>query len=248
MIKDTISSASKALDLDSSEGDVSFLLKLSHELKTPIHGISGISTYLNSNWDELDDETRRKCLEGISSASESLVKLVNTLLEKTSNKEQINFDFKEVDLIKTTESVVESCKNLYINKKNIKIQLETEISNCLSIADSFWYGQVLTNLISNSINYSDKGTITVIFTTKKINKINHCVISVRDEGIGIPDAELDTIFMPFNRGSRNNSYVQGNGLGLAICQEIIEAHGGIINASNNQDIGSIVTFSIPIKI
>lgn len=226
---------------------VSFLLKLSHELKTPIHGIGGISAYLSDNWEELDDTTRRKSVAAISSASENLAKLVDSLLDNTIDQEHINFEFVELDLVKVTESVVETCKNLHINKNDIHIKLENQVDQCLSKADPFWYGQLLTNLLSNSINYSTKGTIIVKFSTIEINGVHNCVVSVQDEGIGIPDEELDAIFAPFNRGSGENLYSEGTGLGLAICREIVEAHGGVISASNNQEIGSTVEFSIPTK-
>ena len=109
------------------------------------------------------------------------------------------------------------------------------------------YRQLLTNLLSNSINYSDQGTILVKFTATKVNDVDSYIVSVSDEGVGIPDEELRNIFIPYNRGSVKNSYNEGTGLGLAICQEIVEGHGGTISASNNQEIGSIVEFIIPIK-
>ena len=226
---------------------VSFLLKLSHELKTPIHGIGGISTYLSDNWHDLDDETRRNSVVAIASASKNLAKLVDSLLDKKNDQEQINFQFVELDLVKATESAVEICKNLYINKKDIAFKLEKQVDLCLSIADPFWYGQLLTNLLSNSINYSTKGTIIVKFTAEEKNGVNNFTVSVQDEGVGIPAAELNNIFTPFNRGNVESLYSEGTGLGLAICREIVEAHNGTITASNNQEIGSTVEFSIPIK-
>jgi signal transduction histidine kinase len=234
------------LNTEITKYGVSFLLKLTHELKTPIHGIVGISTYLSNNWDNLDDITRRKSVASIASASQNLAKLVD-LLDKKNDQEHINFKFSELDLVKETRSVVEVCKNLYINKKDIEIQLEKQIDQCFSIADPFWYGQLLTNLLSNSINYSTKGTILVKFSTGKKNGINHFIVSVKDEGIGIPDAELNNVFDPYNRGNVENLYSKGAGLGLSICREIVEAHGGNISASNNQEIGSTIEFLIPIK-
>ncbi|MDG1436814.1 MAG: HAMP domain-containing sensor histidine kinase [Rickettsiaceae bacterium] len=248
MTKNIVSFAEEDQNVDDSASDVSLILKLSHELKTPIHGISGISAYLNNNWNELNDDTRRKGLEAITVASESLVTLVDSLLNKRHNQEKIDFDFQKVDLVKIAKEIVVTCQNLYINKKNIEIKLETDIAECVSMADAFWYGQVLTNLISNSVNYSQKGTISVKLSTDKINGIDYCSVLVQDEGVGIPEGELDTIFIPFNRGSRDNLYFKGSGLGLAICQEVVEAHGGTISASNNKKIGVTVDFHLPIKI
>tara|TARA_B110000503_G_scaffold59383_1_gene94663 strand:+ start:4337 stop:5086 length:750 start_codon:yes stop_codon:yes gene_type:complete len=234
------------LNTEITKYGVSFLLKLTHELKTPIHGIVGISTYLSNNWENLDDITRRKSVASIASASQNLVKLVD-LLDKKNDQEHINFKFIELDLVKETSSVIEVCKNLYTNKKDIEIKLEKQIDRCLSIADPFWYGQLLTNLLSNSINYSKKGAILVKFSTGKKNGINNFIVSVKDEGIGIPDTELNNIFDPYNRRNVENLYCKGTGLGLSICKEIVEAHGGNISASNNKGIGATIEFLIPIK-
>ena len=212
-----------------------------------LSSLGGISTYLSDNWNDLDDETRRNSVAAIASASKNLATLVDSLLDKTNDQEQINFKFIKLDLVKATESAVEICKNLYINKKDIEFKLEKQVDLCLSIADSFWYGQLLTNLLSNSINYSKKGTIVVKLTTEEKNGVNNFTVSVQDEGVGIPAAELRNIFTPFNRGNIESLYAQGTGLGLSICREIVEAHDGTICASNNQEIGSTVEFSIPIK-
>ncbi len=248
MNKKIISESLKDSALKLLSESIPFLLKLVHELKTPIHGINGISSYLKDNWDKLDDQTRHKNIITICDASENLSRLVNTLLNKANNYKQLDFNFKKIDLVKITESAIKVCKNLYIGKKDIKIKLENQKSQILAMADPFWYNQLLTNLISNSIYYSTKGTITVELSLATINGIENCTASISDEGIGIPSEELDSIFIPFNRGSKENTYHHGNGLGLAICQEIVEAHGGTISASNNKKVGSTIQFSIPTKI
>jgi two-component system sensor histidine kinase KdpD len=238
----------KTNPVEASNRKAPFLLKLGHELKTPIHGVNGISSYLKDNWDNLSDETRYKSIIAICDASENLAKLIDTLINKASNYKQLDFNVKETDLVKITEAVIETCKNLYVGEKDIKIKLNTQKSPITSVVDPFWFSQLLTNLISNSINYSTKGTITVGLSTEEVNDIEYCTVSICDEGIGIKKEDLDSIFIPFNRGSKENTYHQGIGLGLAICREIVEAHGGTISAFNNPKIGSTIKFSIPTKI
>ena len=119
--------ALEELSTEVAKDGVSFLFKLSHGIKTPIHGIGGISTYSSDNWDELDDITCRKSGAAISSASENLAKLDDSLQDNTIDQEQINFEFVELDLVKVTESTVEKCKNLHINKNYIHIKLEKQV-------------------------------------------------------------------------------------------------------------------------
>lgn len=237
----------EALVTNAAKNNISFLLKLSHELKTPIHGISGISEYLSENWENLDNKTRKSSVVAILKASNSLAELLDSLLKKAHNNEKIGFDFRLIDLVKEAKSVVNLCQDLNINRKNIDIRVDSELAECYSMADPFWYRQLLTNLISNAINYSTKGTIYVIFKTQIINGINNYVVAVKDEGIGIPEEELQTIFAPFNRGSSGDKYMKGTGIGLSICSEIVAAHFGSIYASNNKNVGSTIKFVVPIK-
>ncbi len=225
---------------------VSILSKLSHELKTPIHGISGISSYLLDNWNDLGDLEIEKCLSIIVEASSNLTALLNSILNSPSDKDELEFHFDKIDLIQTTKYAVERCKNLNLTKNKITIDFETNDNKCYAMADKFWINQLLSNLILNAVNYSDQGKITVSAQLGKVGNMDSCIISVKDEGRGIGKEELTSIFEPFNRGSINQE-VEGTGLGLTICREIVEAHNGKIFASNNSDKGSTIEFSIPTK-
>lgn len=231
-----------------TKNEVPFLLKLSHELKTPIHGISGVSKYLEQNWEILDKETIKKSLSDIFDTSRDLVKLIDLLLDKPDNREKISFEFVEVDLIKEILASIKICNNICINQKSIEIDLQNSIKGDVKIfADPIWYRQLIINLLVNAINYSNGKKILVKIEMEKIDNIDHYVILVQDDGVGIPENELKNIFVPFNRGAENSIYTKGTGLGLSICREIVEAHDGMISASNNKKSGSTVKFTIPIK-
>ena len=225
---------------------VSILSKLSHELKTPIHGISGISSYLLDNWSNLSDSDKKKYLSSVVEASSQLTSLLSSMLTNSSDKDEIELNFEKIDLIETIKYAVEKSRNLNFTKNEITIGFETKDKECYTIADKFWITQLLSNLISNAVNYSDQGKITISAQLVKIDSIDSCLISVKDEGIGIAKKALNTIFDPFNRGSIGQE-IKGDGLGLTICREIVEAHDGKIFASNNPDIGSTIEFFIPIK-
>lgn len=225
---------------------VSILSKLGHELKTPIHGISGISSYLLGSWNDLSDSDKKKYLSSLVEASDNLTSILNSILTNSSDKDEIEFNFEEIDLIETIKCAVEKCKNLNFIKNELSIEFEIKNQKCYAIADKFWITQLLSNLIVNAVNYSDKGKITILAQLAKVDNMNNCLISVKDEGIGIAKEELNSIFDPFNRGSIGQE-IQGDGLGLTICREIVEAHGGKIFASNNSDVGSKIEFFIPVK-
>ena len=91
---------------------VSILSKLSHELKTPIHGISGISSYLLDNWSNLSDSDKKKYLSSLVEASSHLTSLLNSMLTNSSDKDEIEFNFEKIDLIETIKYAVEKSRNL----------------------------------------------------------------------------------------------------------------------------------------
>lgn len=233
------------VDLVNNKGKVSYLSKLRHELKTPIHGVQGLAEYLLNNWDETTPETQKRCLQSILEASDRLMELVDALSNENSDQTSIEFSFKEVDLIDITKSTIRNFQNIHLVRSQIKLKVNFHIDSFITNADEFWYNQLLTNLLTNSLNYSDKGIITVNIRSKIIKNAEHLIISVIDEGVGIPESELASIFTPFNRSSRTNESTEGSGLGLSICREIVQAHGGIITAMNNDKIGSTVEFSSP---
>ncbi|MDC0864658.1 HAMP domain-containing sensor histidine kinase [Rickettsiaceae bacterium] len=230
----------------SSNDEVSFFSKIIHEFKNPIHSINGITEYLNKNWKSMDDQTRDKCLNAILNSTQTLSSLLN-FLPVTHYSHDITFNFKKVDIVSLTQNIVLLSSNMHVDKPNIDIKLESSIGECTVLVDSFWYERLLINLISNAIYYSDSGTVSVKLRQKQINGMHYFMVLVQDEGIGIPKEELDSIFDPFNRGSKKHTHPEGLGIGLSICREIADAHRGTIVASNNSDIGATFEFSMPIE-
>ena len=230
---------------ESEIDQVSYLSKLNHELKTPIHGIQGVATHLIENWVSTDENTKKQCINLIIDASNQLLELISNISNEKLNQTQIDFYFTEEDLIETTKSIVDNFKNTYLINSPISCQINTEIDEFVSKIDKFWYKQLLTNLLANALNYSNSGLILVTMHVKKIDEIENLFVSVKDEGVGIPPSEVATIFTPYNRSTRTNTNTKGTGLGLSICKEVIVAHAGTIKAKNNEKIGSTIEFSIP---
>jgi len=225
--------------------------KISHELKSPIHGISGLAKFLDENWHSLDDEVRRRYTHDISSASNVLNDLMESLLGFFRfDLKAIDFKFAEADLLDEAIIAIERSK-LFLNpaKKHLTIELEASLKSAKAKIDKFWFKQLLNNLLTNAINYSDKGAITVNIQQGQNGSGSDYIICVRDQGAGIKDSELENIFKAFNQGQGEveSAFKSGFGLGLAICREVVSAHGGKIWAQNNEDRGAAIFFSIPEK-
>jgi len=126
-----------------------------------------------------------------------------------------------------------------LGKKPVKINIPADLP--LIPLDIALFGQVLVNLIDNAIKFSPPDTPIIIDVAQSKNDIN---IQIKDQGIGIPNDDLDRVFNKFYRVSRPEN-ISGTGLGLAICKGIIEAHGGFIHAENRPDGGTIIIINLP---
>ena len=228
-----------------SAQDISVFSKLGHEMKVAVHGINGVASYMHNNWDSLDENVKQKNMKVIMDTSNNLRDLLEALLTRDGRTQKLEFNFQNTDIVNVAKLATTYFRDLNSSNEHIKIDFNSELAECVCIADQFWLTQLITNLLSNAVNYSEKGVITVQLRQKS----DKCIISVKDEGVGIPENELNSIFKPFQGGSNQstNEYYS-TGLGLAICREIIEAHGGAINASNNETVGSTIEFFIPIKL
>ena len=110
--------------------------------------------------------------------------------------------------------------------------------------DIFQMQRVLDNIISNSIKYNENSNVEIDFVITKLNK-QEVQIQISDNGIGVEEAELERIFENFYRIDESRSTkVEGNGLGLAICKNIVEAHNGIITAKSDNGLSIIITLPI----
>ncbi|BBB56754.1 two-component system sensor histidine kinase/response regulator [Candidatus Megaera polyxenophila] len=223
----------------------SLFSKVSHELRTPVHGIKGLAEYLRNNWEKLDEKTKKSCMDDIFESACSLEDIVEKLFQLANfSDNNINFHFEKADIIKVIQDAVER-NNLFITDKNaVNLFLECVDKEIKISIDQFWIKQLVSNLISNAIKHSRAKNIKVKINSEKTVDSKNMVISVIDDGVGIPSKELGSIFEAFKQGSNINESLKGSGLGLAICKEIVVAHGGEIWAKNNETGGTSVSFSL----
>lgn len=232
----------KKLDVAKSE----FISIASHQLRTPLTVIKGyVSMMIEGSFGELTPE-EKSSLNKIYESNERLIQLVENLLNISRIESgRLQFDFKEMQLEKLTDSVMEELSDS-AKKKGLKLNYKKpdELLPKTKI-DEEKLRQVVMNLIDNAIKYTKKGNVTV--TLKKVGKrIQFCV---SDSGMGITKDDLGHLFKKFSRGEGTSVvHTEGTGLGLYVAKEMIEAHHGKIWAESEGDgKGASFYFELPIK-
>ncbi|MBT4288750.1 MAG: response regulator [Deltaproteobacteria bacterium] len=222
-----------------------FLANISHELRTPMQGIIGFSKFGVSKGNTLKVNKALEYFENISTSAERLMKLLNDILDLSkleSGKYEYKFNFEKLSL--RVISVIEE-QSAVISEKNINIDFKIPEDESRTMLDVDKIMQVVRNLIANSIKFSEPGqTINIRISEED----SHIHFSIADNGVGIPEDELESVFEKFKQSSRTMTNAGGTGLGLAICKEIVLRHDGLMWAENNPDGGSIFKFQIPIRL
>jgi len=222
-----------------------FLSNVSHELRTPMHGILsfasfGIEEHATANPDKILDYFQK-----IRQSGETLLMLLNDLLDLAKLESgKIEFKLRPANLNLLIDIVMEENSTLAL-QHNLTIRCEHLESHEEIMLDTDKIKQVLRNLLNNAIKFSPEGGTIDVISFKKADSI---IVSVRDQGMGIPENELENIFDKFVQSSKNMTGTGGTGLGLPICQEIIATHKGRIWAENNPDIGANLSFEIPLSL
>ena len=218
------------------------LATVSHELQTPISIIKAYASTLARPDAEWSQQTVRDKLQAIEEESDRLSELVSKLLY-TSRLETGDFSLNRLllDLPKEAHKVANRFAELTEIHK-VEVDFPPEFPPVL--ADPEKLGEVLTNLVENAIKFSPQGgTITIKGETSG----DKLLVTVADEGIGIPLRDQEQVFDRFYRVEDSLARpTQGTGLGLYICKTIIEAHGGQIRVDSEAGKGSCFTFSLPI--
>ena len=220
-----------------------FLRNLEHEAHTPIVGITTMGQVLFENYDKLTEEQKRKGLEEISKSSERLTSFVNNMID-VSKLSSLNYvlNKKQINLSDLIYQRLYHCKKLYLENKDLEFICDIE-DDLLVNCDEHYITSTLDNLIVNAISYSKDGIITIKF--KKNNDL--VKFQIADEGIGIPQKELYSIFGTFTVSSKTKTPAGGRGLGLALCKGAVEAHKGQIWCKSNGKKGSTFSFTLPIE-
>jgi PAS domain S-box-containing protein len=218
------------------------LATVSHELRTPLATIKGYSTMILDYFSKLGSDEIKDYLKSIDNSTDRLAKLVDNLLD-TSRMEAglLKLEKGSTSILKLVRQVAAEA-SIRANQHNIVLMLGKRLPR-VNI-DAKRIRQVLDNLIDNAVKYSPPGTEVLISARQAGQEV---VISVADQGSGIPAEELTNVFDRMYRiEQRLTSGVDGIGLGLYICQRLVEAHGGRIWAESKIGEGSTIHFTLPL--
>jgi signal transduction histidine kinase len=227
------------LSLD--EAKTNFLANVSHELRTPLTSIRAFSEILQSYPD--DEETQQEFLHIISSESERLTRLVNDVLDVTKIESgQMEWRDESVD----ASALLEQCTRTFaplFEQSTLEFRQEVAPNLPLIRGDHDRLQQVIQNLLNNAMKFTSEGSIGL-----RARVVGDALrISVSDTGVGIAPQDQERVFEKFQQvGDTLTGKPKGTGLGLTICREIVEHHGGQLTLESEPGEGSTFTIVLPV--
>jgi signal transduction histidine kinase len=239
-----------------NRGKSEFLANMSHELRTPLHAILAFAHLGEDKLETVDEQKTRRYFSRIVEAGERLLALVGDLLDLSSIEAgKLRLDRQTVDLVVLLRDVAARFDSL-MQQRGLQLYLPAADSRAMASVDPARFSQLLRNVLSNAIRFSPDGAVirarieaTELSHGRRADDADKRVpawrIVVIDEGIGIPEAELEAVFDSFVQSSKTRTGAGGTGLGLTICREIAAAHRGGISARNRPEGGAVFEILVP---
>lgn len=229
------------LDLIKAKSD--FTSMITHELRSPLAAIKmGLDLIFDDSTENLT-AGQLKILTLSRNAVNRLMRLVSSTLDlQKLSSGSVSLDIQEYNINDLVHEVKSSMLHL-TQAKSIYFNLSLDESLSPMPLDRDKIIQLLVNLVSNAIKFTDKGSITISTQAHE----NEVIVSVKDEGVGIEEKDIPDVFVPFHQLYNSKKYVKGStGLGLSISKTIVEAHGGKIWVESKIGEGSTFSFSLPV--
>ncbi|GBF75794.1 PAS domain-containing sensor histidine kinase [Paenibacillus sp. 598K] len=226
-----------------------FLAIISHELRTPMNGIVGMTELLRET--QLTDE-QQHYTRVIYESSGTLLRILNEILDFSKMEAgKMKLEEEPVDI----REVIRGSMQLFEARAREKgLTMTTSIPSTipsLLLSDSARLRQLLVNLIGNAVKFSERGVVSVFADIEPFAEEQHAMLTltVQDAGIGIPEEKLDQLFISFSQlHPAINRLYGGTGLGLAICKKIVELMGGTIAVESTEHVGSTFTLNLPVRL
>jgi signal transduction histidine kinase len=218
-----------------------FLALTSHELRTPLAVIVGYSDMLLQGVDRDLTPSQAECVREIQGSGAGLIKMIDDLLDISKIEAgQMRLEIRAYDLSMILVEVASALRPLVLTKG---LELKVDAGEGIPVmCDPARARQVLTNLVANSIRFTQAGSIRV--TSLSNNGVGE--VAIEDTGVGIPPQELGHVFDEFRQVAGTQQPSDGTGLGLAISQKLVELQHGEIGVSSELDVGSRFWFTLPL--
>lgn len=213
-----------------------FVAIAAHDIKSPLKTIGGFTNILNRRFYDIADEKTQSYFDIIEQSTKRLGLLTDNLLQSSANSQNLN-----IERILLTDALQEVKEDFDFNIAQSKGKMIWSDCHIQLYADRIKLRQVLQNLICNALKFRDAERNPLIEIHAWENA-SHICISVKDNGVGIPEEHFERVFKKFARIHENE--FEGTGLGLSICEKYVKKHKGKIQIERNQDYGVTFTFSI----
>ena len=223
-----------------------FLANMSHELRTPMHAILSYAEFGRKKYAKAPPEKLLQYFERIHGAGERLLGMINDLLDLAKAEAgRLQYRMQETAIDDVIRPVLEEYEAL-AEQKGLHLEYRPD-DLPKAWMDAERIGQVVRNYLSNAFKFSpQQGRVDLQVACAAEQGREGLLLSVADQGCGIPEGELEQVFEKFVQSSHNQKGVGGTGLGLAICREIAQAHGGRVWAENRPDGGALFRLWLPL--
>ena len=224
-----------------------FFANMSHDMRTPLNGIIGLCQIGINHMNMNDTDSLPDIFRKMTTASKQLLALVDDILEVARPQMENRQNLEPFDIIKAVEENIDVFK-VNAAQQGKEVNLSFDIKHNVVIGDAAKLRQILNNLVSNSLKYSNKGCVVNV----SIREVLHLhkpsfMIEVSDTGIGMERKFLSKLFDAYSREHRLNS-VQGTGLGMSIVKNVVTIMGGDIKVKSAVDVGTTFTINIPFRL
>ena len=224
-----------------------FLATMSHEIRTPLNGILPILEMLRET--RLDEEQREFVNTALNS-SQLLLSIINDILDFSKIEAgKLDLEFIELNVADMVEEVTALMRNAAQRRGlELRYRIDDEVPRWVR-GDPIRLRQILTNLVSNAVKFTEKGSVSVEVSQRKVSRAEvELLFAVRDTGVGMSDRQVERLFQPFSQADASTTRKHGGtGLGLVICKRLSELMGGQIGVKSQLGQGSYFWFLVPLR-